>query len=154
MNLQTKLTDNIYSLFDEYNSFTKARGIRRAKAVEWSSHEISKVKDLLVDFDSDEILLHKVGWNTFIGFGLYCGLVSLFETQDKKEFLELTQILKTLLNDIILYTSIGHFISLGVSIEETDKIQFARIDNSGNIYIFPTDTEDLLNRIEDINHES
>jgi hypothetical protein len=144
------ITDRIYDLFEKYNSFIKARGLKRAKGVEWALSELNLIKEMLVDFESNELLLHKLGWNTFIGVGLYSGLINTFETKNKKEFVHLSRILKTLLNDIILYTNIGHIISLEVEIQQTDQIQFARIDGTGNIFIFPVDTEDLLIRFEEL----
>lgn len=153
MNPERQITDNIYKLFDEYHSFVESKGVRRAKAVVWAHHEIIKAKSVLAEFRSEEILLQKFGWNTFIGFGLYCGLINLFKDDKRKEFIELYQVLKTLLNDIILYTSIGHVIALGVSIENTDKIRFARMDNSGNVFIFRADADELINHIEEINNE-
>ncbi len=153
MNPKMQLTDCIYKLFDEYYSLVQSKGVRRAKAVEWASHKMKNVKDALVDFKSEEVLLQKIGWNTFIGFGLYSGLMNLFKDDKRKEFIELHQTLKTLLNDIILYTSIGHVIAFGVSIEDTDKIRFARMDNTGNVFIFCADADELINYIEEINNE-
>lgn len=143
MRINESIEDRIYEKYSSYNSFENARGVRRSKGVEWAAAEIQGAQEFLLDFDSSESLLLKLGWNTFMGFGLYCGVLSELSRQESAKYKELMQQLKTLLNDIVLYTNVGHIIAFNVQMEEMESIDFARIDNKGNIFIYPSDTEEL-----------
>jgi hypothetical protein len=146
---EQEIQDQVFNKFEKYNSFINAKGIRRAKAVEWAIVELKSNKsELGLDF-KEETLLQKVGWNTFIGLSLYISLPALLDKIQNQEIKKLSHTLKLLIKDILELTDIGNVISLGVSIEATDQLKFARVDNAGNIFIFPVDTEDLLFEIEE-----
>ena len=146
---EQEIQNQVFNKFEKYNSFINAKGIRRTKAVEWAVTELKSNKTEL-DFEfKEETLLQKVGWNTFLGLSLYISLPILLDKIQNQEVKKISHVLKLLIKDILELTDIGNVISLGVSIEATDHLKFARIDNAGNIFIFPADTEDLLFEIEE-----
>jgi hypothetical protein len=146
---EQEIQEQVFNKFEKYNTFINAKGIRRTKAVEWAINELKSNKtELDIDF-KEEILLQKVGWNTFIGLSLYISLTMLLDKIQNDEIKKISRTLKLLIKDILELTDIGNIISLGVSIETTEQLRFARVDNAGNIFIFPVDTEDLLFEIEE-----
>ncbi len=146
---EQEIQEHIFNNFEKYNSFINAKGIRRTKAVEWASIQLKSNKEALPSDIKEDKLLQKVGWNTFIGLGLYVSLLPLLDKLQNKELNEIAHILKLLIKDILELTDIGYIISLGVSIESSEQLKFARLDGAGNIFIFPIDTEDLLFEIEE-----
>lgn len=145
--------EKIYELFEEYNSFLAARGIRRIKAIEWSARHLQFIRPQILSDISDENLLQQVGWNTFVGLGLYAGLLHTLGTGDLNKSEETQQVITTLENivlDIIKYTEIGYVISLGVSLQKNENMKYARMDDAGNIYIYPEDAEEVLVDIQEV----
>ena len=140
--------EQILNKFAKYDSFINAKGIRRTKAVEWAMNELKQVKPYLKLNIDEQNLLQKVGWNTFIGISLYSSILPFLDNINSFEIKEISYILKLLINDIIEFTDIGYLISLGVSIESTEQLKYARIDHAGNIFIFPVDAEILLFDLE------
>ena len=104
--------------------------------------------EIILDI-KQESLLQKVGWNTFVGLSLYISLIEILKKSENKELQKISHTLYLLIQDILELTDIGNTISFGVSIDKTEQIKYARVDNAGNIFIFPIDTEDLLIDIEE-----
>jgi hypothetical protein len=146
---EQEIQDQIFNKFEKYNAFINAKGIRRTKAIEWVYGELKLVKSYLnLDIQEDK-LLQKIGWDTFVGLCLYCSILPLLDKFQSKEIQKISHTIKLLIKDVLEFTDIGYIISLGVSIEATEQIKYARIDKAGNIFIFPIDTEDLLFDIEE-----
>lgn len=142
------VTSSIYGLFNQYNSFVDAKGARKAKAIEWAIPKFNQLEDSLGYCKDESRLLQSLGWNTFVGFGLYSGLVPIFNSSKIADLRSLSYFLIVLLRDIVNYTDVGHIISSTISNEHTSTLRFARTDSVGNIYIFPTDVDALLDEID------
>ena len=139
----------ILNKFEKYNSYISSKGIRRTKAIEWAISELNKSNNEIILDIKQESLLQKVGWNTFVGLSLYISLIEILKKSENKELQKISHTLYLLIQDILELTDIGNTISFGVSIDKTEQIKYARVDNAGNIFIFPIDTEDLLIDIEE-----
>jgi len=148
----SKEAELIFQLFGEYQSFEDAKGIRRVKAVEWAGKNFEKVvPDIKFDQPFETVLL-KVGWSTFIGLGLYSGILGIFRSLPSNNDNKIESLKVTILNiikDVLTYTNIGYHNSLNSNIHTIENLKFARVDDSGNIYIFPADVDDLLFEIEE-----
>lgn len=147
-----KEADLVFRLIEEYQSFEDVKGIRRSKAVEWADMNLKKIHHELEMEESSEALLLRVGWITFMGLGLYCGVLNILLSSSENntqpvENLKIT--LFKIVKDILNFTKIAYFNSLDTKIYKVDNLKFARVDDSGNIYIFPADVDDLLVEIEE-----
>ncbi len=146
---EEQIQDQIFNKFEKYNSFINAKGIRRTKAVEWALSELKANKENIKLEINEGKLLQKVGWNTFLGISLYISVTPFLDKLQNNSIQIISHNLKLLIKDILEFTDIGYIISLGVTIENTEQMKYSRVDNAGNIFIFPIDTEDLLFEIEE-----
>jgi hypothetical protein len=88
-----------------------------------------------------------VGWITYLGTGLYCGILRRIGFVGSEPVPEFDYIREIVL-DVILRTDIAYELSLGVEVAKHAEMKFARHDEFGHTLIYPEDAEELLEYID------
>ena len=140
--------ETVEDIIEQYKTFSDSRHVRRTKAVRWAVHHIIEAKDALdLEIDDAAALLRRIGWTTFIGLGLYCGILYRIG-RDGASIRSEFEYLYEIVTDIVRKTDIAYELSLDVTIVKSDHMMFARQDANGHTLIYPKDADELFDYID------
>lgn len=140
--------ETVEDLIEQYKTFSDSRHTRRTKAVKWAVHHILEAKDVLdLDIGDAATLLRRVGWSTFVGLGLYCGVLYRIG-RDGASIRSEFEYLYEIVTDIVHKTDIAYDVSLDVDIAKPEHMMFARMGANGHTLIYPKDAEELFDYID------
>lgn len=143
-------------LYEEYRSFFLAKRWKRIQAIKWAQQHIKDVAAHTSPFEfSENDLLQRVGWRTFIGLGFHSGVASAVYSYQAKApennmilpYVVIANKVTATISAVLSLTNIAYLRTLDSNLKTVDDIFCARVDELGNVLIYPADVEQLVSQL-------